>query len=369
MIVLSMMLVQRLGMLVLGSLFLLTACSSGDNGKVPQEKPALSVTLTKPVSAQVPLNLVANGSIAAWDEITISSEISGLQLATVLVEVGQTVHKGQVLAEFNRDIVRAEIDQSKANLEVANASAEEARLNADRARQSREKLAMSGQQIARYLAEEKMSQAKLQAAQANLKAQQVRMNNTQVLAMDDGVISGRMAAIGGVYNVGQELFRLIRQQRLEWRAEVNATEINHLQTGMPVTITVADVGVIKGVVRMIAPSLNPSSRQALVYVDLPQAMAQGFRSGMFARGEFQYGDSLVLLVPQAAVLFRDGFHYLFTLEKQENGLFKAHQLKVEVGEVVQDQIGIRAGIDAEQNIVAAGVAFLNDGDWVKVVAE
>lgn len=369
MIVLSMMLVQRLGMLILGSLLLLTACSSEDGSKTPQEKPALSVSLTKPVSSQVPLNLAANGSIAAWDEITISSEISGLQLATVLVEVGQTVHKGQLLAVFNQDIVRADLEQSKANLEVAKASAEEARLNADRARQSREKLAMSAQQIARYLAEEKMSEAKLQAAQANLQAQQVRMNNTQVHAMDDGVIAGRLAAIGGVYNVGQELFRLIRQQRLEWRAEVNASEINHIQTGMPVSITVADVGVMKGVVRMIAPSLNPSSRQALVYVDLPEAMTQGFRSGMFARGEFQYGDSSVLLVPQAAVLFRDGFHYLFTLEKQQNGLYKAHQLKVEVGDVVQDQIAIRTGLDFDQELVAAGVAFLSDGDWVKVVPE
>lgn len=369
MIVISMMLFQRLSVVALASFLLLTACSSEDSSKVPQEKPALSVNLTKPVSGFVPLILAANGSIAAWDEITISSEISGLQLASVLVEVGQVVHKGQLLAVFNQDIVRADLEQSKANLEVAKASAEEARLNADRARQSREKLAMSGQQIARYLAEEKMSEAKLLAAQANLQAQHVRMNNTQVHAMDDGVISGRMAAIGGVYNVGQELFKLIRQQRLEWRAEVNAAEINHLNTGMPVTITVSDVGTVKGAVRMIAPALNPSSRQALVYVDLPQAMTLGFRSGMFARGEFQYGDSSVLLVPQSAVLFRDGFHYLFTLEKQANGLFKAHQLKVEVGDVIKDQLIVRSGLDGGQDIVAAGVAFLSDGDWVKVIAE
>lgn len=369
MIVLSMMLVQRLSMVLLASFLLLTACSNEVSSTNSQEKPALSVTVMRPVSSQVPLGLAANGSVAAWDEITLSSEISGLQLSTVLVEVGQAVHKGQLLAVFNQDMVRADLEQSRANLEVAKASAEEARLNADRARQSREKLAMSGQQIARYLAEEKMSQAKLLAAQANLQAQQVRMNNTQVHAMDDGVISGRTAAIGGVYNVGQELFRLIRQQRLEWRAEVNASEINHLQSGMSVLITVPDVGVIQGMVRVIAPALNPSSRQALVYVDLPKAMEQGFRSGMFARGEFQYGQSPVVLVPQAAVLFRDGFHYVFTLEKQPNGLFKVHQLKVEVGEVVNDQLSVRSGLDVGQEFVAAGVAFLSDGDWVKVIPE
>ena len=369
MIVLSMMLFLRLSRLVLASLLLLTACSDEDSGKALQEKPALTVTVTRAVPSQLALGLAANGSVAAWDEITISSEISGLQLATVLVEVGQTVNKGQLLAVFNQDIVRADLEQSQANLEVAKASAEEARLNAERARQSREKLAMSGQQIARYLAEEKMSEAKLQAAEASLQAQQVRMKNTHVYAMDDGIISGRLAAIGGVYNVGQELFRLIRQQRLEWRAEVNASEINHLQPGMSVNVSVADVGAIKGSVRMIAPSLNPSSRQALVYVDLPQAMTQGFRSGMFARGEFQYGHSQVLLVPQSAVLFRDGFHYLFIVEKQANGLFKAHQIKVEAGQVVQDQIVIKTGLDAGQDLIAAGVAFLSDGDWVKVIAE
>ena len=366
---LGMMLFQRVNLLVLTSLLLLTACTSGDDKQATQEKPALSVNLTKPVASRVPLTLMANGSIAAWDEITISSEISGLQLAKVLVEVGQVVHKGQLLAAFNQDMVRAELEQSKANLEVAKASAEEARLNADRARQSREKLAMSAQQIARYLAEEKMSEAKLLAAQANLQAQQVRMNNTQVLAMDDGVISGRLATIGGVYNVGQELFKLIRQQRLEWRAEVNAAEINHLQTAMPVTITVSDVGAIQGVIRTIAPSLNPNTRQALIYVDLPQAISLGFHSGMFARGEFQYGDTSVLLVPQSAVLFRDGFHYVFTVDQQANGLFKAHQLKVEVGAVVKDQLIIRSGLETDQTIVVAGVAFLSDGDSVKVIAE
>lgn len=347
----------------------LGACSGEQADENSPVKPALTVSAVRAVSRVVPTTLSANGSVAAWDEISISSEISGLQLASVQVEVGQQVHKAQLLASFTQESVQADLQQAKANLEVARASHEEAKLNAERARQSKEKLAMSGQQIARYLAEEKMASAKLQAAEASVQSQQVRLHNTQVYAMDDGVISARLAAIGGVYNVGQPLFQLIRQQRLEWRAEVNAAEIQTIKPGMRVTIYVPEVGSLAGIVRMIAPALNPSSRQALVYVDLPQAMSAGFRSGMYARGEFASGERQVWLVPQAAVLFRDGFHYLFSLEYQADGVTRVHIHKIEIGEVIGDEIVVRSGIEGSEEWVAAGVAFITDGDIVKVVSE
>lgn len=347
----------------------LSGCSDKQADQTRPVKPALTVSAVRAVSRVVPTTLSANGSVAAWDEISISSEISGLQLASMLVEVGQQVHKGQLLASFTQESVQADLQQAKANLEVARASYEEAKLNAERARQSKEKLAMSGQQIARYLAEEKMASAKLQAAEASVQSQLVRLHNTQVYAMDDGVISARLAAIGGVYNVGQPLFQLIRQQRLEWRAEVNAAEIQTIKPGMQVTIHVPEVGSMVGVVRMLAPALNPSSRQALVYVDLPQAMSAGFRSGMYARGEFATGENPVWLVPQAAVLFRDGFHYLFSLEHQADGVTRVHIHKIAIGDVMGNEIVVRSGIEGSEEWVAAGVAFITDGDVVKVVSE
>jgi RND family efflux transporter MFP subunit len=165
------------------------------------------------------------------------------------------------------------------------------------------------------------------------------------------------------------LFHLIRQNRLEWRAELSAWEVTQLQVGFPVKVMVAGVGEIDGKVRIVSPSVDPVSRNALVYVELPDAMQRGFRSGMFAQGKFNYGESEALLLPQDAVLLREGFHYVYVVKVDANALAKVELRKVVAGDLVGDKIAILQGLAVEETVVSAGGAFLTDGDWVKVVAE
>lgn len=333
----------------------------------PPSRPVLTVTVVEPAWRDLPMALTANGSIAAWQEAVIGAEVGGLRLAEVRAQVGDAVRKGQLLAAFADATVLAEVAQAKAALAEAEASVADARLNAERARQVSDSGAMSAQQVAQYLTAAKTSEARLQAAKAKLDAELLRQRQTRILASDDGVISSRSATLGAVATPGQELFRLIRQNRLEWRGEVTSAELSRLQVGGAVTVTVPGFAAATGTLRTVAPTVDAQSRNALVYVDLPGAARMGLRPGMFGRGEFRLGSSAALSVPQDSLSLRDGFSYVFRLGETAGDRARVSQVKVQSGRRFGNEVEILAGVAAGDRLVASGAAFLADGDSVKVV--
>ena len=333
----------------------------------PAPKPALSVTVIQPAMRDIPITLTANGSIAAWQEAIIGAEISDLRLIEVNVQVGETVKKGQLLAVFSDESVLADVAQSRAALAEAEANLADARVNAERAGQISASGALSSQQVNQYLTGEKTAKAKVQSAKAQLDSQLLRLKYTKVLAGDEGVISSRSATLGAVAAKGQELFRMIRQNRLEWRGEVTASEMAQLKPGIAVSVEVPNVGSIKGKIRALAPTLDVQSRNGLVYVDLPDAAQHGLRAGMFGRGEFQIGINAGLIVPQTALSLREGFSYVFKLGEQNGKLAKVSQVKVQLGRRTGDSLEILSGLNPGDRLVAIGASFLTDGDTVQVV--
>lgn len=341
------------------------ALPAGGTPAADTTRPALTVSVARPTTAQLPITLVANGNVAAWQEASVGSESNGLRLAEVRVNVGDRVKKGQVLALFSPETVNADVAQARASLAEAKASAADAAGNAARARTLAQTGAMSQQQINQYQTTEQTAKARVEAAQAVLAAQQVRGRNTQVLAPDDGVISSRTATVGSVVGAGTELFKLIRQGRLEWRAEVSAAELGQLRVGLPATVTAPGGGQVQGKLRSIAPTVDPQTRNALVYVDLPGLMQSenALRAGMFARGEFMIGQSDALTVPQVAVVPRDGFNTVMVLQPDN----RVRLTRIQAGRRIGDRIEVKGeqfGADAQ--VVVDGAGFLNDGDMVRV---
>lgn len=323
---------------------------------------ALTVTTTTPHMSDWPQVLAANGNIVAWQEAVIGAEISNYRITEVLVNVGTVVKKGQLLARVSGETVAAELAQTKAAEAEAEALLAEAKANADRARSLQPTGVLSGQQINQLLTAEQTAAARLNSMRAKARVDQLRLAHTQVLAPDDGVISARTATVGSLTQPGQELFRLIRGGRLEWRAEVTAAELGRLKPGVAAIVIAPNGGNVSGKVRVVAPTVDPQTRNALVYVDLVPA-GEVVRAGMFARGEFELGRSDALTLPQSAVLLRDGFSYVFTLEGEN----KVAQKKVTVGRRVGDRIEISSGVDADTRVVSSGAGFLSDGDMVRVV--
>jgi RND family efflux transporter MFP subunit len=246
----------------------------------------------------------------------------------------------------------------------AQANAIDAAANAARARMLKESGALSAQQVGQYLAADQAAKAKVAAARAMLSSQQLRMKYVQVIAPDSGIISERKATVGAVTSAGTELFRMIRQGRLEWRAEVTASELGRLKAGTDALVTAANGTQLKGKVRMIAPTVDAQSRSALVYVDLLPAAedAAPAKAGMYARGEFDLGASSAFTVPQQAVVMRDAFTYVFRVNPDG----RVSQLKIQTGRRIGDRVEVLDGLAQDAAVVAAGAGFLNDGDLVRV---
>ena len=353
----------RLGAVAIAALFVISVGAADDKKAASASaKPALTVTVAQPQQATLSRSITANGNIAAWQEASIGTEANGLRLAEVKVNVGDVVKRGQVLATFAPDTMQADVAQTRASVAEAEATFAEASANAQRARTLQATGALSDSAINQYFTAERTAKARLDAQRAMANMQQLRLKQTQVLAPDNGVISARSATVGAVLPAGQELFRMIRQGRLEWRAEVAANDMALLQPGMAALVTAGNAPPIKGTVRMVAPTVDPQTRNGIVYVNLPASGAA--RAGMFARGEFEIGSGSGLTLPQSAVLLRDGFSTVLRVGPDS----KVAQAKVSVGRRVGDRIEITGGLDASARVVASGAGFLADGDTVRVVA-
>lgn len=325
-------------------------------------KPSLTVTVAQPQQERLLQTVSATGSLAAWQEAVVGAQANGLKVNEVRVSVGDWVKRGAVLAVLQDDALRAEAAQAQATLAEATAAAQEARAQAERARALQQQGFFSPAQLSQTLAADASAQARVQSAQALVQLQAVRLAQAQVLAPDDGVISARAATVGSVVGAGTELFRLIRQGRLQWHAEITPTDMARLQPGARVQVTAASGQVLQGRVRTLAPSMDVQTRKALVYVDVLGATGTA-RAGMFARGEIQVGHNLAQTVPQTALVVRDGFSHVFGVGADH----KVVQLKVQPGRLVGQRQEILTPLPAGVRVVTQGGAFLNHGDTVRVV--
>lgn len=290
-------------------------------------------------------------------------------LTQVLVNVGDNVKQGQLLAQFSASTIAADIAQAQATLAEAKANALEAADNAARARSIKDTGALSAQQIEQYLSLEATSKARVAAAEATLQSNQIRNKQTKVIAPDSGVISARAATVGAVVSPGQELFKLIRQGRLEWRAELTSSDIGNIKNGMVANLTLPDGNTIIGKVRSASPMVDMQTRNAIVFVDIPAGSA---KAGMFARGTFDIGTKDVLTLPAAAVVMKDGFAYVMQVGADGKNVAerRVKQVKIQTGERAGANVEV-IGLDAAINsdFVASGGAFLADGDLVTVAGK
>ena len=332
--------------------------ASGDAGSNP--RPALAVNLVTPEIADWPLEIEASGGLFAWQEGVIAAETGGLRVVEILADVGDPVRKDQVLARLDEDTVKAELAQQEAKLAQVRAALAEARANADRARNVKNKNAMTEQQITQYLFGEEAAKANLAAAGAALEKERIRLGQTQVLAVDDGVVSARGATLGTVVQPGTELFRLVRQGRVEWRAEVTAEQLAQVRPGQEAWIRLPGGEEVTGQVRIPSPTLDAHTRYGLAYVDLPPASPA--RPGMFARGRILIGSRRALSLPESALVLRDGSSFVFEVLPDQ----RVAQRKVTTGRRADGRVEILSGLEEQVPVVASGGAFLSDGDVVRV---
>ena len=339
--------------------------ASAQASDADQARPAMVVTVAPPKLELLPVQVEADGDVVAWQEASVASESNSLTLAEVLVDVGDTVKKGQLLARFNGKTVAEDVAQAKASLVEAQANAVEARANARRARRLLRTDSMSKQQADQYFAADRSARAKVRSARAALASRRQNWQNVELRAPDDGVISSRTATEGSVPSAGTELFKLIRQGKLEWRAELGDTDLMKVKAGDRAVVHAANGREVLARVRAVAPSANTKTRTTLVYVDVPAG--PGLWAGMFANGTFELGESPGLTVPLDALVPSDGFLYVYRLKSDNH----VERVRVTTGRQTADRMEVMPArgeqLSESDRVVVEGAAFLSDADLVRVV--
>lgn len=337
---------------------LLAACSK--EPQKPKSAPSLTVTAGALEQVELSSRIGTSGSISAWEEMSLGVELSGVRVAEVLVEVGDAVRKGDELLRVDQRSLQAELRQHQAMLEQARANQVLANANAVRARSMQQRKLMAVGDVDQMIASESVANAAVLNAEAALASAQLRLDFARLRAPDDGLISARAVQPGQVVGAGAELLRLIRQGRLEWRAQLPEADFAKVAPGAEVHIFSAS-GMVAAKVRKVSPGLDTVSRTGTVYADIETPGA--LKAGMFANAEILLGTKLTAMLPSEAIVERDGYRYAFVLNNKD----VVTQRRIEAGQWRDGRTEIISGIDAADRVVISGAAFLSDGDRVRVV--
>ncbi|MBC7972598.1 MAG: efflux RND transporter periplasmic adaptor subunit [Verrucomicrobia bacterium] len=358
-----------------------------------------SVTLAPATMTGVAQTVDATGSVAAFDMLPILAQATGLQIQQVLVEEGQSVTAGQVLAVLDNAVLNAQRNQAQADVASTQAIVrqKQATLGQERATLAQaesnlrryQDLARSGavsqQNLDTYVTAAKtareaigVAQATITSAQADVQSKiaevqrlETQIAQTVVRAPANGVIAEKVARVGNV-TATEKLFFLIRDGSLELQAKVPETELPQVKIGAIARITSdADKRIrLQGRVREISPLVDPQSRQATVKIDLPTSAL--LRSGMFLKAAVTVQTAQALTIPASAVLPQpDGRSLVYVLE----GTDSVRAKPVVVGtrqdstDPTKARIAIKSGLNAGDRVVVAGAGYVKDGERVTVVSQ
>ncbi|MGK9166891.1 efflux RND transporter periplasmic adaptor subunit [Inquilinus limosus] len=317
-------------------------------------EPARAERLTRTVSA--------TGSVAAWQELTVSAELSGLAIVEIPVQEGDRVEKGQLLARLDDRSLQAQIAEQQAAIDQARATLDNAEQVDARSRRMLAAKAISQETADQNAATVRTSRASLAQAQAALQRLQVQLDQTRITAPVAGLVSEKPAVLGTVVQSGTELVHLIRDGRLEVQALVPERDLVAIRPGQAVTVTDAAGSVTQAAVRAAAEKVDATTRLGTVYADLPAGSA--LKPGMFARVAITADDGSVLTVPEAALVWREGQPRVFTVDADGIARLRA----VRTGSRSNGRVAIEDGLSEGEPVVTAGAGFLDDGSRVRIAA-
>ncbi|WP_439815381.1 efflux RND transporter periplasmic adaptor subunit [Zavarzinia sp. CC-PAN008] len=330
--------------------------------RAPVTAAATTIALAEVKSLPMRSSIAGTGSVVAWEELPIASEIGGLTLVEVPVEEGQAVKAGDVLARLNDRVLRAQTAQQAAQINEAKAMLAEAQSNLSRGQELRRREVVSAQSLEQRQTNAQTAQARVALAEAARREMEARLNQTVIRAPTDGYVSRRMAVLGRVVQPGEELFRIVRDGVLELDVEVPENDLARVQAGQPVVVRHGSGVEVAATVRSVEPTVDAKTRLGIVHVRLPAG--QPLKIGMFATAEIRLADGLVAAVPEAALIWRDGRPGVYIVEDG-----RARFVDVETGVRQGGMVEIRSGVAQGARVIATGAGFLSDGERITVAPD
>lgn len=344
-----------------------TATGITEVEKSASQKPVLTVETVQPTQSAMDNDLSADGTISPENTSSVSGKINNVAIEQVLVEEGDRVKKGQVLAIFDTDTLNQQLIQAKAELAEAESNYELAKRDANRVLPLLEINAISQQEADRYAATADQAAASVEASRARLNTQKLNVNNAKVTAPVSGTISEKNANVGSVPGP-EPLFTIIENGQLEWQAQVDPNKVGDISVGTPVAVSLPNNKSVSGRVTRISPTAEDGSRKVTIYASL--ANHPNARAGMYQRGTFKLGSDSKITIPVSAVVTEDGYDYVMQVKavKDENRetIHRVSRVKVKLGERQGDRVVLLEPLPGEGNIVRQGGSFLSDGDIVRI---
>ncbi len=355
---------------------------------VAQEIP--KVTVTKAKRAVFIGQVAITGTLVARDEVMVNPQVGGQQITAIYVDIGDHITAGELLAELNSKTLeiqvaqaRAEKDrtgafvlQARAQVRLGSISMASAQTNYDRdktllrsgsvtqARFDQSETAFKTARASMDSAQQGLAVAKVQVEQAEIRLTLAELNlsYTRIIAPAAGVVSARSATVGAVANAGPvPMFRIIRDNLIEVSTDVIETDIVRIKVGDSVTLRVAGVGEVTGVVRLISPRVDARTRLGEVRISLPPNPA--LRVGVFASGWVATENFQAVAIPASAVLSSGTGD--FTQVVDSNGII--HKRRLETGLIWNSLREVRSGLATGETVVLLAGAFFREGDKIAPV--
>lgn len=339
----------------------LSACGGGDDKSKAEAHGASRQTVSAATAAEValPRVIVASGSVSAWEEVPVGAETGGLTAVGVYVDEGAYVRQGQVLVKLNDALLQAQLRQQQAGVQTAEANAARDDAALGRAQELKQRGFLSQASLDTALANQRASQANLASARAALSEIRTRLSQAEIKAPVSGLIISRNVTKGQIVEAGTQLFRMVRDGRLELDAQVPETDLPALRAGQTATITSNEGVTTTGTIRIVTPEVDPATRLGLARITL--SPGSGLKPGMFARAAIDAGAQPATVVPTGAVLYRNNKAGVFVLGADNAASFRP----VTVLSRRDDQTSV-SGVEPGVRVVVQGAGFLSDGDKVTV---
>ena len=324
----------------------------------------MAVEAVTPTSVTINNVLDANGVIAATRTAEVSGRLTGVVIERVLVEEGQAVTKGQLLAVLDTKTLSEQRTQAAADLAAAQATRDKAAADLARTEPLLAIDAVSRQEVDAYRTALKQAAANIAAAESRLATARTNEANGNITAPVSGVISAKNAQVGTLAS-GAPLFSIIEAGALEWQATVAPTDATRISVGQSVLVKLPGGDqTVTGQVTRLSPTAN-ASREVVAHVALPANPS--IKAGMYQTGQFIFGSEANPAVPMAALMSSDGYDFVWTLSPAADageGLYRIKRQQVSIrGQ--QDNF-IALDLPADALVVAQSANFLNEGDLVTI---
>lgn len=322
-----------------------------------------NVTVMVPGTVAVADVVTGTGSIAARRDAPVGVQGEGGLVTDVLVEAGQFVSKGQVLARIDKAVAVQQAAAMAASIRSARADAALAQAELDRAQRLVDKGFISKADIDRKTAARDGDLAKVAIAQAQYDEMQARLGRLDIRAPAGGLVLMRNLETGQVVGPASgALFRIAEGGTLEMRARVAEQDMARLRVGMPATVRpVGSTSDYQGKVWLVDPIIEVNTRQGIARIALPYS--PGLRVGAFGAASISVGEAAQPVLPQSAVQVDAKGSYVYVVGNGD----RVERRAIRVGSVSDQGVAIAAGLNGTERVVATAAAFLNPGEKVNPI--